>query len=85
MRFVHGVETTLRGTRKATNVSIGQALLDEAKALNINVSQAAEAGLRAALAHKRAEMWLQENVSALESSNAYVAEHGLPLARYRGF
>ena len=85
MRPTHVVGATLRGTRKATNVSIGQALLDEAKALNINVSQAAEAGLRVALAHKRTEMWLHENVSALESSNAYVAEHGLPLAKYRGF
>ena len=28
-----------------------------------------------------AERWLAENGEALESSNAYVAEHGLPLAR----
>ncbi|BBU70015.1 hypothetical protein ICHIJ1_07120 [Fluviibacter phosphoraccumulans] len=85
MRANHEHERSVRGTRKATNVSIGQALLEEAKALNINISQAAEAGLRVALMQKRAELWLQENAVALDSSNAYVLEKGLPLAKYRGF
>lgn len=71
--------------RKATNVSISEALLSEAKALKINVSKAAEAGLVVALTEKRAELWLAENRAALESSNAYVDRHGLPLAQYRGF
>ena len=74
-----------RGTRKPTNVSIGQALIEEARVLNVNISQAAEAGLKAALAAKRSELWVQENRSAIESSNTYVAEKGLPLAKYRGF
>lgn len=71
--------------RKATNVSINEALLSEAKTLKINVSKAAEAGLVVALAEKRAELWLAENRAALESSNAYVDRHGLPLAQHRGF
>lgn len=71
--------------RKATNVSINEALLSEAKALKINVSKAAEAGLVIALAEKRSELWLEENRAALESSNSYVEQHGLPLAQYRGF
>ena len=71
--------------RKATNVSISEALLSEAKALKINVSKAAEAGLIVALAEKRSELWLEENRAALDSSNSYVEQHGLPLAQYRGF
>jgi antitoxin CcdA len=71
--------------RKATNVSISEALLSEAKALKINVSKAAEAGLVIALAEKRTELWLEENRAALDSSNSYVEQHGLPLAQYRGF
>lgn len=71
--------------RKATNVSLGAALLSEAKTLNINVSQAAEAGLARAVAEKRAELWLEANHQALESSNAYVERHGLPLASHRQF
>jgi antitoxin CcdA len=71
--------------RKATNVSLDAALLAEAKALRINVSQAAEAGLSRAVAEQRAELWLAANREALESSNAYVEAHGLPLARHRQF
>ena len=71
--------------RKATNVSINEALLSEAKALKINGSKAAEAGLIVALAEKRSELWLEENRAALDSSNSYVEQHGLPLAQYRSF
>ncbi len=71
--------------RKATNISLDQTLLATAKALHINVSKAAEAGLSRAVAEKQAELWLQHNQAALDSSNTYVEQHGLPLARYRGF
>ena len=77
--------TSQNSVRKPTNVTLGEALLAEAKALNINISQAAEAGLAQAVAARRAECWLAENKEALESSNAYVETHGLPLARYRTF
>lgn len=72
-------------TKKATNVSLAENLLSEAKELRINVSQAAEAGLAKAIADKRAELWLKENREAIESSNAFVDKHGLPLEKYRMF
>jgi antitoxin CcdA len=34
---------------------------------------------------ERAKRWLEENWAAIESSNAYVEEHGLPLKEYRLF
>jgi len=71
--------------RKSTNVTLTVALVDEAKALGVNLSRAAEAGVADAVARKRAEVWLAENREALESSNAFVEAHGLPLARYRNF
>jgi antitoxin CcdA len=71
--------------KKATNVSLAEPPLAEAKALRINISQAAEAGVAKAVAEKRAELWIQENWAAIESSNAYVEEHGLPLAKHRMF
>jgi post-segregation antitoxin (ccd killing protein) len=37
------------------------------------------------LADRQTEFWLIENKEAIESSNAYVAKHGLPLARFRQF
>ncbi|MCB1890341.1 MAG: type II toxin-antitoxin system CcdA family antitoxin [Rhodocyclaceae bacterium] len=71
--------------KRATNVSLAENLLDEAKKLRINVSQAAEAGLARAVAAKRAELWLKENQEAIESSNTFVERHGLPLGKYRMF
>jgi len=71
--------------KKATNVSLSETVLADAKALRINISQAAEAGLARAVAERRAAQWLEENRGALESSNAYVEQHGLPLAHHRNF
>jgi antitoxin CcdA len=71
--------------KRATNVTLTEALLEEAKALDINVSRAAEQGLAQAIAEKHAERWRVQNKAALESSNAYVEKFGLPLARYRKF
>jgi len=72
-------------SRKPTNVTFEANLLATAKALKINVSQAAELGLSSAVAKRQAELWLEANHGALESSNAYVDQNGLPLARYRAF
>ncbi len=71
--------------KKATNVSLAENLLVEARALRINVSQAAEAGVAQAVAEKRAELWVKENAKAFECWNAYVEKNGLPLAKYRSF
>lgn len=71
--------------KRAANLSVDAALLDEAKALNINLSQTLEDSLREAVGSRRAAQWKQENAEAIESSNAWVAEHGLPLEKYRQF
>ncbi|MFT3858556.1 MAG: type II toxin-antitoxin system CcdA family antitoxin [Aquabacterium sp.] len=71
--------------RKATNVSLPGDLLAEAKALNINISQASEAGLARAVAEKRSALWLAANKDALDSSNAFVEREGLPLSKHRQF
>jgi antitoxin CcdA len=42
-------------------------------------------GIAAAVARRRQERWLAENQEALDSSNAFVEQHGLPLAQYRNF
>ena len=71
--------------RRPINLSIDSALIDEAKALDINVSRVCEDALRAHLRAEKEARWLEENKAAFEASNAYVAEHGLPLERYRLF
>jgi antitoxin CcdA len=79
------INAYLNAPKKATNVSLAETLLTEAKVLRINISQAAEAGVAKAVAEKRAALWVAENWAAIESSNAYVEKHGLPLEKYRMF
>ena len=71
--------------RKAANLSIDVDLLSEAKALSVNISRAAEAGIAEAVRKEKERRWREENREALESWNAWVEENGLPLAKYRQF
>lgn len=71
--------------RQAANLTLDAALLSEARALELNISRAAEAGIARAVAEEKKRRWIEENRAALESSNRYVEQHGLPLAKYRLF
>ena len=71
--------------KRATNVSLNGDLLEQAKALGINVSRACERGLAEQIAELREKRWLEENREALKSSNAYLAGHGLPLVKHRPY
>ncbi|MEE9429339.1 MAG: type II toxin-antitoxin system CcdA family antitoxin [Paracoccaceae bacterium] len=71
--------------RKPTNLSLDRALLSEARALKVNLSRAAEDGVRVAVVEARELSWKAKNTKALKSSNAYVEENGLPLEQFRQF
>lgn len=71
--------------RRPTNLSLDPALIGEARALDVNISRAAESGIAEAVAAERTRRWKEENRDALESSNEYVRQHGLPLEKYRLF
>jgi len=71
--------------KKATEVSLSEALLSEARDQGLDISDAAEAGLARAVSEKRAELWLRNNEEAIASSNAYVEKKGLPLEKFRPF
>ncbi len=71
--------------RRATSMTLDAALLDEAKALGVNISRAAEQGVAAALKAARAEAWKRENAEAIRNYNDWIEENGLPLAEYRQF
>jgi antitoxin CcdA len=71
--------------RRATNVSLPTDLIEEARRLKINISQACEAGLDQEVRKSLREAWIAENMDAMKAMNAWVEEHGLPLAKYRQF
>jgi len=77
--------TIAQSRKKPTNLSLDTSLLIEARSLDVNLSQAAESGLRQAVAQANSDVWKRENASALESSNQWVEENGLPLDKYRQF
>lgn len=76
---------TQTALRKPTNLTLDPALLTEARSFGVNLSQAAEVGLRHAVAAAKASAWQRENAAALTSSNAWVEAQGLPLDPYRQF
>jgi antitoxin CcdA len=71
--------------RRATNLTIDQTLLDEAKGLGLNISRAAETGIETAVRAEKERLWQVENAEAIASYNRYIDENGLPLAEYRPF
>ncbi|MCQ8240128.1 type II toxin-antitoxin system CcdA family antitoxin [Rhizosaccharibacter radicis] len=71
--------------RRATNVTLPEPLLREARSLGVNLSQTCERGLAAAFAASRRQRWLDDNRTAIDSYNEHIAEHGLPLAAFRSF
>jgi antitoxin CcdA len=62
-------------------------IIDEHSPAYIPISdeQAAETCLAWPVAERRAAQWLEENRAAADSSNAYIEDHGLPLAPFRNF
>jgi antitoxin CcdA len=68
-------------TKRTVTVSLRTDLVSEARRLGVDISEACERGLVEAAS----KAWLDENRNAIESSNAYVEEHGPPFARYRQF
>lgn len=76
---------TTPSARRATNVTLPEALLRDAREMGISLSQACEHGLAQAVAEGRRRRWLEENWEAIDAWNGHVAQHGLPLAAYRQF
>jgi antitoxin CcdA len=72
-------------TKRATNLTIDPVLLDQARALGINLSATFEASIREAVRARQAAVGQRENRDAIESSNDWVTQNGLPLAQYRQF
>ncbi len=72
-------------SRRATNVTLPETLLQDARAMGINLSQACERGLAAEVADVRRRQWLEDNRDAMRAWNDHAAEHGLPLDACRQF
>ena len=72
------------GKRKPVNLSLDTGVVEAARSLGINLSQACEA-LREATRKERDRQWQDENREAIQAWNAWLEENGLPLEKYRQF
>lgn len=71
--------------KKPTNVTIRSDLLEEARALNINLSQEFETHLAEVVRKHRAEQWLKDNREAIEAYNRHFEKHGIWSDGLRGW
>ncbi|MFZ2103335.1 MAG: type II toxin-antitoxin system CcdA family antitoxin, partial [Oricola sp.] len=71
--------------RSSANLSVSADLIAEAKALDINISRAAEDGIAKAVREGKYLRWKDENAEAIADWNRWVAENDLPLANHRMF
>ena len=63
--------------KKPTNLSIRSDLLEQARALDINLSSEFEKHLAEVIRQRRGEQWLKENREAIEAYNRYVERDGI--------
>lgn len=71
-----------KSPRQGVNVTIDPDVLAAARSLKLNVSQAAESGIAAAVKRAREEAWLRENRDAIAATNERVEKHGLLVEAY---
>lgn len=71
--------------KKPTNVSINKELLDEARALNINLSATLEQALTDRVREARQQEWLANNQEAIDTCNVLAEENGLFSDKHRVF
>lgn len=68
---------TPRRRKKATNLSVDDNLLEQARHLKLNLSQVFEASLTEAIRQRQGEEWLRKNRAALDAYNEHVEKHGV--------
>lgn len=66
-----------RARKKPANLSVDSVLLEDAKRMKINLSQAFEAGLHAAIRQRRREDWLKDNRGAIDAYNEHIEADGV--------
>jgi antitoxin CcdA len=63
--------------RRATNLTLDEEVVNEARELKLNVSRIVEERLREVVAQERARNWVAENRAAFEAFSRFVEKHGI--------
>jgi antitoxin CcdA len=79
------MHTHVATPRKATNITLSVDVLSQARALNINISQACDNFLRELVKREQERRWQADHVEFIAAYNAVVERDGLPLEAWRSF
>jgi len=79
------MSTSAATPKKATNITLSADVLNEAKALGINISQACDRFLRELVTREQERRWQADNAEFIAAYNAGVERDGLPLDEWRAF
>jgi antitoxin CcdA len=71
--------------KRAVNLRVDAKMLEEAKALDINLSATLEQALSTTLKAEREAKWLQENREAIAAYNEYFTKNGCFSDSFRAF
>ncbi|WP_438750898.1 type II toxin-antitoxin system CcdA family antitoxin [Pararhizobium sp. O133] len=71
--------------RESVKLRLDGELLSLACGLKIDLTLAAEDGIKQAVKAERERLWRIENADAIAACNEYIEKNGLPLAKYRLF
>lgn len=75
----------LNAPKKSANLSINSDLIQQAKALKINLSKLLEEKLAQTIAAQKESLWIQENKEAIEDYNERISKNGTFSDRLRRF
>lgn len=71
--------------KRPVNLSLDAELVEAAKDLKINVSEACQRGLSEELRRVREAKWLEENLPAMRAWNDWIEKNGMPYDEYRQY
>ncbi|MCB5320417.1 type II toxin-antitoxin system CcdA family antitoxin [Yersinia massiliensis] len=71
------MRTNTASKKRNTNVYLNADLIEQAKALDLNLSATLNQALELAVKERQRERWLTDNRAGLEALNSFVEENGL--------
>lgn len=71
--------------RRATNVTLPEDLVAQARELGVNVSKACQTGLSAAVRLEREQRWREEHCERIDAFSDWFERNGMPFEELRVF
>jgi antitoxin CcdA len=71
--------------KRAINLSLSSDVLDAARQLDINISQACDSHLREIVRQEQERKWREDHADFVAAYNATIDSEGLPLEEWKSF